>query len=505
MNSFDVVIVGYAVNQKSGGYSDNRFTFLQTIGGRYLYSNCFLDTYCAEPMAFMQLSAELKAAGWRVQVIDGLILGYDKQRLKEELDKVDSNIFCFSIYESSKQDVYEMIHHLKMKRPAVNVILGGPYATISANEIMDENIEIDYIIVGDADVALPKLVSKISKNIDVFSVPNLFHRRSGELIINDAIPVDLDKLKFPDRLYSDIIIKEGYSFSVSSSRGCGYASCGFCYLSKYQKVGGQPKFRYKNPKLVVNEMKDLIDKYDIKKLSFCDEDFFGDENGVKRALEIFRLLIEENIKIALHVNTRVKTVIQLANKDLLKLCTDAGVVYMYVGLESYNDAALVRYDKNISTSDIDYVVNELDKHKILINPGLITFDPELSIDEVKNNIDLFRRINYYDAFIFTRRLIVYPNASQKIRELQINEDYFTHLPTKLLYNAMSKYLDLIFPKYINLNRNLITEELKNKLIQCHFDYFYTAYDMLKTTGNISGTVLEQFANHATKILSTIDA
>jgi radical SAM superfamily enzyme YgiQ (UPF0313 family) len=265
-------------------------------------------------------------------------------------------------------------------------------------------------------------------------------------------------------------------------------------------MSGQPKFRYKSPKLVLSEIKDLIEKYDIKKLSFCDDDFFGDAQGINRAIELFRLLIKENIKIKLHVNTRVKTVIYLASKGLLDLCTKAGVAYMYVGLESYNDSALERYDKDISASDIDYVISELDKHNILINPGLITFDPELSIDEVKNNIDLFRKIKYYDAFMFTRRLVIYPHASHKIRELPISDGYFVQLLTKVLYDTMSKYRDEIFPKYVKMNRNSITKEFVNNLIQQHFDCFYAVYDALKT-GNNSDIVVERFIERAMKILS----
>ena len=348
---------------------------------------------------------------------------------------------------------------------------------------------------------MPELVSKISNRQDVFSVPNLFHRYDGKLIINDTMCADLDKLQYPERLYSDIIISNGYSFSMSSSRGCGYANCGFCFLPKYQKISGQPKHRFKNPQVVVGEIKDLIYKLDIKKLSFCDEDFFGDKNGIARAIDLFQLLIQENIKIKLHVNARVQTIIQLARRGLLKLCTEAGVAYMYVGLESYNDSALKRYDKNISTSDIDYVVNELDKHNILINPGLITFDPKLSIDEVKNNIDLFKKIRYYDAFMFTRRLMIYPDASQKIKELQITEDYFTQQPTKLLYNAMSKYRDEVFPEYVSLKRSNVNEELKSKIIKCHFDCFYAVYDMLKVNGNISEDLIDQFINQAKNIIS----
>ena len=62
----DVLIVGHAINQGSGGFSDKRYTFLETSDAKYLYNNCFLDTYCTEPMAFMQLAAQIENVGYTV-------------------------------------------------------------------------------------------------------------------------------------------------------------------------------------------------------------------------------------------------------------------------------------------------------------------------------------------------------------------------------------------------------------------------------------------------------
>lgn len=479
MNTYDVVIIGYAVNQKSGGYGDDRYTFLKTIGAKYLYRNCFLDTYCAEPMAFMQLAAQIEDRGLSVEVLDGLILGYNKTTMLEQIKRLESNIFCFSIYESTKTDIYEMIHTLKKQRKGVTVILGGPYATIAADEIMAENSEVDYIVVGDGDIAMPELIYRLKNKMDCHSVSNLYYRETANVVITEAKCVDLNKILPPKRLYSDIIIRDGYSFSISSARGCGYASCSFCYLKKYQQVGGQPKFRYKDPCIVLDEIKDLIDKFAITKLSFCDEDFFGNKDGVERALKLFQMLIEENIHIDLHVNARAKTVIWLAKNNYLELCAQAGVRYMYVGLESYNDEALERYDKGITTADIDYVTSELERYHILINPGLITFDPLLAIDDVKRNVDLFKRIYYYDAFMFTRRLVIYPNAPQKIRTLYNEGEYFASPDTKALYEAMCKYRDLVFPYYMELNRDIVTDDLKELLIWLHYECFEQVYQLLK--------------------------
>ena len=148
----------------------------------------------------------------------------------------------------------------------------------------------------------------------------------------------------------------------------------------------------------------------------------------------------------------------LARNNYLDLCSQGGIKYMYVGLESYNDNSLKLFDKGITTKDIDFVVDELAKHKIRINPGLITFDPTLTLDNVKDNIELYKKINYYDAFIFTRRLVLYPNASPKIQELFKNEEYFQHEDVGKLFDAMVKYRDRVFPYFIQLNREIATDE-----------------------------------------------
>lgn len=476
---FDIVIIGYAVNQSSGGYSDKKYVFLDTSDAKYLYNNCFLDTYCAEPMAFEQLAAQIEAEGLSVDVIDGLILGLDCDALEKEFLKRDSRVFAFSIYESTVDDVFSMINKLRQERPNVTIILGGPYATIAAEELLNKNLNIDAIIVGDGDEAMPLLAKAVRDKIPLDTVPNLFYRKDGIIVRTPARAVDLNILHPPKRLYTNEIMRRGYAFSISAGRGCGYANCGFCYLKNYQKIGCQPKFRFKMAKIVFDEICELIDRFGTKIISFTDEDFFGDDRGLQRAIELFHMLIDAKIDISLHVNARAKTVIWLAKNNLLKLCAEAGVKYMYVGLESYNDDALIRYDKGITTADIDYVVSMLEKYNIRINPGLITFDPMLTPDQVKRNIDLYRKIQYYDVFIFTRRLVFYPQASKKVMEMRELNRYFSNPKTEKLFMAMEQYRDLVFPWCMKLNRSCATDDVCAKLKQLHFDCFYQAFEKVK--------------------------
>ena len=96
MAKYDSMLIGYAVNQKSGGYDSKDYLFLDTSDAKYLYNNCFLDTYCAEPMAFEQLAAEAEAKGFSTDVQDGLILGYTKENLKEILKNTDCLFIFFN-------------------------------------------------------------------------------------------------------------------------------------------------------------------------------------------------------------------------------------------------------------------------------------------------------------------------------------------------------------------------------------------------------------------------
>lgn len=492
MAKYDSMLIGYAVNQKSGGYDGKEYSFLDTSDAKYLYNNCFLDTYCAEPMAFEQLAAEAEAKGFTVDVQDGLILGYTKDELMDALKDTDCPLYGFSIYESTESDLFEVITWLKKNKPNAKVYVGGPYATIAVEHILNGCPAIDYVMVGDGDESFPQLIDCIKNNKDIKDVVNLYYRNEkGEIVSNLVRCVDLNTLQHPKRLYTDFIEKKGYAYSLSSARGCGYARCGFCYLKEYQKVGNQPKFRYKSPEYVADEIEELIDKYGIDKLSFTDEDFFGDKAGVERALELFRILIDRNIKINLHANARAKTVMWLARNNYLDLCSKGGIKYMYVGLESYNDKSLQLFDKGITTKDIDFVVDELDKHKIRINPGLITFDPTLTLDNVKDNIELYKRIQYYDAFIFTRRLVLYPNASPKIQALFQGDEYFQNKDVGKLFDAMVKYRDSVFPYFIQLNREVATDEAVKIIQDLHFGSFDSVYQALKENNPNYGEIVNE--------------
>lgn len=479
-SNVDVAIIGYAVNSTSGGYTNSKVKYIDTVGIKYLYSH-FYETYCAEPVAFLQLAAQLRYEGLSVNILDGLLLGYDKEEMKEKLKEINTKIFCFSLYESSKKDVIELMQYIKALHPESTIITGGPYVTLCYSELIRTCPIIDYIIIADSDKALPILIKALINGFDTYNIPNVIWRNRKGLAQTGREPeaVDLNELQPLERDFEQQIRKKDFSFSIVTSRGCGHAKCSFCYLPEYQRVGHQPKFRYRDPDLVVDEIKNLIKKYKITKLTVVDDDFFGtNSKGVNRAISIFKKMVDENIYLKLYVNTRVSSIKYLMKTGGLDLAEKAGLRYVFIGFESYNDDILKKYKKGITVQDIDDVCEELEKRNISINPGLITFDADITIDQVKRNIDLYHKIHYYDAFMFTRTLMTLP-SNNKVGDNQVITNYFKYSDTAKLFYALKEFRDHLYPMFEKVDKNRITNEIREEIISLHYEFFYKVYEKLK--------------------------
>ena len=183
----------------------------------------------------------------------------------------------------------------------------------------------------------------------------------------------------------------------------------------------------------------------------------------------------------------------------------AGVKYIFTGIESYNDDILHRYKKGITTHDIDMVCNKLKEYGIYINPGMITFDSLILPHQVKNNIDLLKRIHYYDLFMFTRTLTDLPSDKRSMKNNQITKGFFENKKTERLYFSLVEFRDLLYPLYAEVDRKLITEQIRNKIVEAHFDYFYELYNLItKENENMElGMLKDKFVARISNIISCI--
>ena len=177
---------------------NSRFTH-SSIGLRYLYAN----------MQEFQESTEIL----EFSINDAI------QSIAEKILVHQPEIIGLGVYIWNVSNISELIHILKKISPRTTIILGGPEVT---HEPFRVNLEADYIIQGEGDLAFYELCSSIINA----AAPK-------EQIIKMSMP-SLKNIQLPYQYYTDDDIKNRYIY-VEVSRGCPF-ECEFCLSSMDEKV-----------------------------------------------------------------------------------------------------------------------------------------------------------------------------------------------------------------------------------------------------------------------------
>ena len=166
---------------------------------------------------------------------------------------------------------------------------------------------------------------------------------------------NLDDYPPPARdIFSEDYWKDGVT-SLLTSRGCPF-HCSFCQVSEEWKI-----CRYHSAKRIVNEIKELVNKYKIHTIGIIDDLFIANKVRIK---EIIKLLKKEGLlgKIRFAVNGRSN----LITKELTKLLKEMGVAEIALGLESMSPKILPLLKDRATVEDNKNAV------KIIYNSGLKT-------------------------------------------------------------------------------------------------------------------------------------
>jgi radical SAM family protein len=287
-----------------------------------------------------------------------------------------------------------------------------------------------------------------------------------------------------------------------TSRGCAFGKCSFCYLVPYQKVSLQPLWRARSAKSVVDELEYLTSELGVKRVTFVDEDYFGTNgDGVQRTLEIAKLILDRGVEVKYYVNALVKSLLFVSRQGHLPLLAESGLDSVFAGFESTSREVLVSYHKPQRPEQYDEVIDSLLAYDIRINPGLITFSEKSTLEEVIGNIDLARRMRYYDLFLFTRRLVDLSasiiddrSASMASPTLQLGwleyyrqqhaaeERAFEDARVASLFQIMRILCNLLFEKFAETGLANAAPLKRNRsaLIAAHYASFYETVDWVRS-------------------------
>jgi radical SAM superfamily enzyme YgiQ (UPF0313 family) len=226
----------------------------------------------------------------------------------------------------------------RFRTNGAKVVLGGPHVTLLPEEAKPHG---DYLIIGEGEETWPRFLRD-------------FHNGNAIEMYSASAPPVLDRLPAPrwDMLKRRAALMKG---AVFATRGCPY-HCRYCNLKQIY----HDSFRTRPVDEVMNEIRQLGSKYFV----FWDDNFFADK---RYAIKLMKELTPLKKRWAAQV-----TLADCADDELLKTAKEAGCLYLFIGLESFSEAALHDAGKEINrTGDYQKIIQNLHKHKIMIQAGII--------------------------------------------------------------------------------------------------------------------------------------
>lgn len=226
---------------------------------------------------------------------------------------------------------------IKTLSPEIKIFYGGSSTAYKPiREFLLQSKIADYVLVGEGENAIVRLISDLETTTPKYSVIYSDNIAPEVLMENEiSVPtiVNLDELPFPD--FTDLNLDNytldyahNYRFvTLATSRGC-VNRCAYCSETQYWK-----RYRQKSVKRVIEEIEYLYNENQARLFFFCDSLINGNTIWLK---DFCSQLISKNI------NIQWLSYVTLNNIDaeLLHLMHDAGCVALTFGIEHINPIVL---------------------------------------------------------------------------------------------------------------------------------------------------------------------
>lgn len=269
--------------------------------------------------------------------------------------------------------------------PEIKVIVGSSHPTFCSEKVIrDQNI--DYVVRGEGEIPLLKLVLELMKNNPKLeNVPGITFREKDGYVRNTQSPNlidDLDELPF---LARDLVMNCDYkkypSHLMITARGCPY-TCKFCS----DRTLWQHKVRRRSIQNVLQEFEAL--KRSFPKLEFVDIVDGTFTYDRKYLLSFCNEMIERKYDIPWRCTARYDNL----DEDILDLMRRANCTGLYLGLESGSDRILNFVDKKIGTEEIIKVSRMVYKSGITSATAILLGLPDENKTDAMQTLDLMKRI-----------------------------------------------------------------------------------------------------------------
>jgi len=242
---------------------------------------------------------------------------------------------------------------VKKHNPGCKVVVGGPHPTFLPEQTLKSK-DIDIVVRGEGERTFLNLIKAIENNGALQNVKGISFKENNSLCHTQPQEFieDLDQISFPAR---ELLMNRGNYTSedmgvMMTSRGCPF-NCSYC-CHMWQK-----KVRNRSVSNVIEEIKEVKQKYGTRQFEFKDDTFTLNR---KRIIGLCERLISERLKINWSCTTRAN----ILDEELIKIMKKAGCNVVKLGIETGSQRILEETKKGVTFQQMREAAELLNRHNV---------------------------------------------------------------------------------------------------------------------------------------------
>ena len=390
----------------------------------------------------------------------------------------DADVLAFSLMSVQRGIAKKICDQIKKSNPKVRIIIGGYHPTTVPEDAISFA---DVICQGEGEKTFVEFLRRTERGESYAGLPNTWVKENGNIIRNPRSPVmtsdEMENMPFMeygiDKQFffsfahgvliqvhqGDLIRHVGTTYSTIWSVGCPY-KCSFCSNDIFIDLDkGYGKYRGPSPTYIISEIKEVMNKFPLDYIVFCDSDFVG------RSLEHITEF-SEKFRKELGLKFKINGINPVSvSEEKIRVLIEGGLVRANMGFESGSKETLKLYKRAGNAGDLKRACEILSKFRGKMVPTcyeIITDNPFETKEQLYETIDFLDEIpGPFTISLFSLCLMPGTSLSRTIKDKKLLEEHivkeylFSYRPTAI--NILISVFAVFKPPHfiVNLLKRLI--------------------------------------------------
>lgn len=353
------------------------------------------------PIGAAAVGAAARRAGHEVEAVDLCFAADARSLVRDALRSLRPEAIGISLrnldnsaYPENRSyiDDYHSLMSWVRETSQAPVVLGGAGFTVMPTTILEE-LQADYGVVGEGEIAFPWLLERIERSARV--VPDAGFScqpvNGGVLISAGARIKRLDEMQVPDRDFFDArhYYERGGCLNVQTKRGC----CFDCVFCSYPLIEGT-KVRVRSAEAVVDEIKSLRERFGVRHVFFVDNIFNFPLPHAKR-------VCEQIVARGLDVEWSGYMNPKFVDEELVRLMAASGCKGVEFGTDSGAATMIANLQKEFDAEDLRRSSRLCRQYGIKFAHSLIFGGPGETSETVEQTLELMEELKPTAVIAFT--------------------------------------------------------------------------------------------------------